>query len=270
MKKINFIIISLVLVSSIFSFAQTIVIGSGESIYVPSGADICAVSFGNITGNLYGEGTQCGSSPLPVELVLFAANVKNNQVLLNWKTETEVDNYGFEIQRQVSSKSASGGTTGNWEIIGFVEGHGNSNSPKQYSFTDKNLIGGSSFKYRLKQIDTDGKFEYSDVIEVELIPTEFILYQNYPNPFNPGTRIRYQLPQESKVIIKLYDILGSEVITLLNEQKEPGVYEVNFNASHLPSGTYFYRFQAEDPSTGSTKGKAGHSFIETKKMVLLR
>ena len=100
---------------------------------------------------------------------------------------------------------------------------------KNIHYTDKNLIGGSKFQYRLKQIDNDGQFEYSDVVEVELVPTEYALYQNYPNPFNPTTKIRYQLPKESKVVIKIYNILGSEVMELLNEQKEAGVYEVEFN-----------------------------------------
>jgi hypothetical protein len=188
-------------------------------------------------------------NPLPVELANFSGRWNESVVELTWVTETEVNNYGFEIERK---------TEGNdWNNIGFIEGHGNSNSPKEYSFTDKHLIGGSKFFYRLKQIDNDGKFAYSDEVEVEIIPDEFALYQNYPNPFNPNTKIRYQLPQESKVIIKLYDILGSDVITLLNEQKEAGVYEVDFNAQHLSSGTYIYRIVAG-------------SFIETKKMVLLR
>jgi len=253
MKKIYHIIIAMVLVPSISLFAQSIAIGTGASIVVPLGADICAGTFGNITGDISGAGSQCGMTPVPVELTSFTANVRENKVMLEWETATEVNNYGFEIERQVSSSKAAG----NWEMIKFVEGHGNSNSPKQYSFTDKNLIGGSLFKYRLKQIDNDGTYEYSDEIEVELIPVEFALYQNYPNPFNPSTKIRYQLPQESKVIIKIYDILGSEVITLLNEKKEPGVYEVEFNAAHLSSGTYIYRIIAG-------------SFVETKKMVLLK
>jgi len=111
--------------------------------------------------------------------------------------------------------------------------------------------------YRLKQIDNDGQYEYSDEIEIEIVPEEFALYQNYPNPFNPNTTIRYQLTQENKVIIKIYDILGAEVRTLLNEKKKPGVYEVDFNAANLPSGTYIYRIIA---------GK----FVETKKMILLK
>ena len=262
MKKIYIIIITMVLAPSFSLFAQSIVINTGASIVVPSGADICAETHGKITGNISGEGTQCGNSELPVELTSFTANVRENIVMLEWLTATEVNNYGFEIEKQTGSKQS---VLGNWEMIGFIEGHGNSNSPKQYSFTDKNLIGGSLFKYRLKQIDNDGSYEYSDEIEVEIIPTEFALYQNYPNPFNPSTKIRYQLPQESEVIIKIYDILGSEVITLLNEKKEPGVYEVEFNASQLSSGTYIYRLVAGGPSTSS-----GQSFVETKKMILLR
>ncbi len=254
MKKIYFIIITMVLLPLISLFAQSIVIGTGASIVVPSGADICAGTYGNITGNISGAGTQCDETPVPVELTSFTANVSGNKIMLEWATATEVNNYGFEIEKQTGSKQS---VLGNWEMIGFIEGHGNSNSPKQYSFTDKNLIGGSLFKYRLKQIDNDGTYEYSDEIEVEIVPTEFALYQNYPNPFNPNTQIRYQLPQESKVIIKIYDILGSEVITLLNEKKEPGIYEVVFNRIKLSSGIYFYRLQAG-------------TYVETKKMMLMK
>ena len=151
------IMIKLVLLTfSYCSFAQSIVIGTGASIYVPLNADICAGSHGNITGNIYGEGTQCGQLPLPVELISFTAKVKEYKVILEWRTETEVDNYGFDVQRSVIGVQNS-----EWIKLGFVEGHGNSNSPKQYSFTDKNPFGGSKFKYRLKQIDTDGQFEYS-------------------------------------------------------------------------------------------------------------
>jgi hypothetical protein len=187
--------------------------------------------------------------PLPVELVSFTADVNDLSVQLNWITETEVNNYGFNIERSVGA--------GKWLKIGFVEGHGNSNSPKQYSFIDKNLIGGSRFSYRLKQIDNDGTFEYSDEVEVILIPTIFVLAQNYPNPFNPGTTIKYQLPASSKVTLKVYDVLGNEVIALLNEEKEAGTYEFIFNASNYSSGVYLYRLEAG-------------SFVETKKMVLMK
>jgi hypothetical protein len=142
-------------------------------------------------------------------------------------------------------------------VIGFIEGHGNSNSPKQYSFTDKNLIGGSRFSYRLKQIDNDGTFEYSDEVEIMLIPTIFELVQNYPNPFNPTTKIKYRLPTSSKVTLKIYNVLGNEVITLLDDEKEAGTYEFIFNAGDYSSGVYIYSLQAG-------------SFVETKKMVLLK
>lgn len=191
------------------------------------------------------------TAPLPVELTSFTASTNNLSVELQWQTETEVNNYGFEIERSLKVEDEV------WEKRGFVEGHGNSNSPKQYSFTDKNLIGGSRFSYRLKQIDNDGKFEYSDEIEVVLIPTIFELAQNYPNPFNPVTIIRYQLPTSSKVTLKIYDVLGNKVITMLNEEKEAGTYEFIFDASNYSSGVYFYRIQAG-------------SFATTKKMVLLR
>ncbi len=144
-----------------------------------------------------------------------------------------------------------------WENIGFVVGHGNSNSPKTYSFTDDSPLGGSKFQYRLKQIDTDGKYEYSDEIEVEIIPSKFALYQNYPNPFNPSTKIKYQIPEVSFVTLKVYDVLGKEVAALVNEEKQAGNYEVEFNAINLPSGIYFYRLQ-----TGN--------FVATKKMVLMK
>ena len=188
--------------------------------------------------------------PLPVELTSFAAKIYDqDKVKLNWKTQTEVNNYGFDVERQTIN--------GQWEKVGFVNGNGNSNSPKQYSYIDKNLIGGSKFLYRLKQVDNDGQFEYSDIVEIGFIPNKFELYQNYPNPFNPSSKIRYQLPKESKVVIKVYNILGSEVIELVNEQKEAGSYEAEFNASNLSSGTYIYKISADN-------------YVQTKKMILLK
>ena len=125
-------------------------------------------------------------SPFPVELTTFTVSAKNNFVLLNWQTATEVNNYGFEIQKsEVSSQNSE------FETVGFVDGHGNSNSPKEYSFKDENVTAGT-YKFRLKQIDNDGQFKYSKVVEVSLNqPAEFSLSQNYPNPFNPSTKIKF-------------------------------------------------------------------------------
>ena len=200
-------------------------------------------------GGMNGTMFKYQNDVVPVELISFTANVKNKEVQLNWQTATEINNYGFEILRQAQDDR--------WDLLGFVEGRGNSSIPNSYSFTDKNPTVGSKFNYRLKQLDTDGNFKYSNEIEVEIVPNIFILYQNYPNPFNPTTKIRYQIQEESKVLIKIYDILGAEILTLLNEKKEPGVYDVELNAHSLSSGTYIYRIVAGE-------------FVETKKMILLR
>jgi len=186
---------------------------------------------------------------VPVELMSFTANVIDNTVKLDWKTATEINNHGFEIERCTEEEK--------WNNIGFVAGQGNSISPNSYSFADRNAVGEGKFIYRLKQLDFDGSFEYSDVVEVEVMPTNFELSQNYPNPFNPVTKITYQIPKESKVVIKVYDILGAEVASLVDETKEAGYYEIELNGINLPSGTYIYRMTAGD-------------FVEAKKMVLMK
>ncbi|MFA6979290.1 MAG: T9SS type A sorting domain-containing protein [Ignavibacteriaceae bacterium] len=205
------------------------------------------------------------SSALPVELTSFTANVIDGKVLLNWQTATEVNNYGFEIERtspRPSPYQGEGGEAGRgWETIGFVQGHGNSNSPKNYSFTDATPPTGKA-EYRLKQIDFDGKYEYSDVVEVKVeAPTQFALEQNYPNPFNPETVISYELPVNGKVELRVFDPLGREVAELVNAEKTAGRYEVKFSAnnagSKLSSGVYFYRL-----TTGS--------FMATKKFILTK
>lgn len=194
---------------------------------------------------------------IPVELLTFSANYENDKVLLAWQTSTEINNMGYDVERKM--------TDGEWIKIGFVQGYGNSTSIKSYSFVDNSLIGGNKFQYRLRQIDLDGSFEYSNEIEIDLIPSGFAIYQNYPNPFNPATKIKYQLPSESRVTITVYDVLGSEVLTLVNETQNQGIYEVELNANSLSSGTYIYRIVAVNPTVGSTQ-----SFAETKKMVLIK
>ncbi|MDA3860065.1 MAG: T9SS type A sorting domain-containing protein [Melioribacteraceae bacterium] len=209
-----------------------------------------------------------GGDALPVELTSFTAKSINNSILLAWQTATEVNNYGFEIQRQNQVSSIENQDKNqSWENIGFVEGHGNSNSPRDYSFIDENPLQGIT-QYRLKQMDTDGGFEYSKIIEVELdVPTKFELSQNYPNPFNPTTTIQYSIPsiqiplfggvRGGLVTLKIYNTLGQEVATLVNEKQTPGKYEVEFNAEQLTSGIYIYRLVSGE-------------FISSKKLLLLK
>jgi len=190
---------------------------------------------------------------IPVELVSFNADVSNNFVKLNWLTITEKNNYGFEIERSKNSTDKSD----NWEKIGFVKGKGTTTEIQSYAFNDEYLPAGK-YSYRLKQIDFDGTTSYSNIIEVDIdLPNAFSLEQNYPNPFNPSTTINYQIPELSFVTLKVYDVLGSEVATLVNKELPVGNYEIEFDATTLPSGIYFYRLQAG-------------SFVETKKMVLMK
>jgi hypothetical protein len=197
-----------------------------------------------------------GSAPLPVELVSFIGKVKDQKVYLNWSTATEVNNYGFEIERKIPDQVRNDNR--NWANIGFVEGHGNSNSQKEYSFTDAEVNSSGIYYYRLKQIDNDGAYEFSNQIEVNFnVPDNFELSQNYPNPFNPSTTISFKLPEPGKVTLRIYNLMGEEIITLVEGYKEAGIYTVNFNAEELASGMYLYRL--------STNG-----FTETKKLLFMK
>jgi len=187
---------------------------------------------------------------LPVEMTSFTAIVHNKNVELEWETITEVNNYGFEVERlAIRDRNLQGDSHFVWGKVGFVEGNGTTNTPKQYSFADKNLALGKYF-YRLKQIDRDGKFEYSKEIEVTVssTPKEFVLEQNYPNPFNPSTVIRYQSPGNSHITLKVYDAIGREVTTLVDEVKEAGLYSVVFDAARLTTGMYFARLSSDGKS----------------------
>jgi hypothetical protein len=201
--------------------------------------------------------------PIPVELISFNSSVIGNNVQLNWTTATETNNSGFEVERLQDYKIEK---LQEWETIGFVPGFGTTTEPKSYSFIDENVTTGT-YKYRLKQIDFDGTFTYSNEIEVvvDFTPKEFVLYQNYPNPFNPSTKIKYSIPdviankvkQSQLVTLKVYDILGNEIATLVNEEKPSGSYEIEFNANRLASGIYYYRITAGN-------------FSQTKKMIFLK
>jgi Secretion system C-terminal sorting domain len=193
-------------------------------------------------------------NPVPVELTSFSASVAENVVTLDWSTATETNNKGFEIERK---KSEAGNQNSEWQRIGFVEGHGTSTEQHNYNFKDKNLIGGK-YSYRLKQVDFDGQFKYSDVVEANVnIPLEFSLDQNYPNPFNPTTTISWQSPVNGWQTLKVYDVLGREVATLVNEYRLAGKYHITFDAANLPSGVYYYRL---------TEG----NYSSVKKMLLLK
>jgi hypothetical protein len=179
-------------------------------------------------GDLYSN-----NDPLPVELNSFTASENNNSVELKWSTSTEVNNYGFSVERRVKNSE--------WGAVGFVQGSGNSSSLKEYSFKDLNLKAGD-YQYRLKQIDNDGKYEYSKVIEVTLnnqLKT-FQLFQNYPNPFNPATTIKFAVPKSTQVNLSVYNVLGEVVAVLEDKYLEAGNYQKEFDASLLASGIYIY------------------------------
>ncbi|RKY91168.1 MAG: peptidase S8 [Ignavibacteriae bacterium] len=196
---------------------------------------------------------------IPVELTSFEGNVVDGNVQLKWATATETNNLGFNIERR---KTSNVKRDNNWKKIGFVEGQGTTTEPQSYSFIDESILSGT-YQYRLKQTDYDGSYEYSNIIEVEVgIPTEFSLEQNYPNPFNPTTIIRFSIPavetgHAPSVRLIVFDILGNKVATLINEEKEAGIYEVEFDATGITSGIYFYKLQAGN-------------FVETKKMMVIK
>jgi len=188
-------------------------------------------------------------SPLPVELVSFTATVMSGKVSLNWGTATEVNNAGFTVEKKAGAS---------WNKIGYVEGHGTTNAPQKYSFTDIATTG--KYQYRLKQIDRDGRFEYSNVVEatVALVSADYKLGQNYPNPFNPSTIITFALKNTEHATVTIYNMLGQEVATLFNGVANANeLYSLSFDASNLPSGMYVYALRSANRS-------------EVKKMSLLK
>ncbi len=215
----------------------------------------------SIEGKLYTKTSYIninGTSVFPVELTSFTAALKNNAVVLNWNTVTEVNNFGFEIQRSSAIPHFK-----DWEKIGLVNGAGNSNSPKDYSFTDNNPVGSTSFSYRLKQIDIKGNFKYYDAVTVSLTsPAKAELMQNSPNPFNPSTAIKFYIPNTTNVTIKIFNIIGEEITTLINNQTIAGYHIVYWDGRdsygrNAASGVYLYRLTAGN-------------FSVTRKMNLLK
>ena len=193
---------------------------------------------------------------VPVELVSFSASVSGPSIVLNWKTASEVNNYGFEIQRKSQNSD--------WKKIGFVNGAGTTSDSKSYTFTDVEIETGI-YGYRLKQIDFDGKFGFSNVIEVEadLTLNDYRLFQNYPNPFNPSTTIKYSLPAEGNVKLSVFNTIGQELETLVSEYQSAGTYEILWKADQYTSGVYFYKFEVTG-NDGALVNK------EMKKLVLIK
>ncbi len=191
---------------------------------------------------------------VPVELTSFTANMQKNDVMLSWVTATELNNSGFEIQRSLKTENSKDV----WNKIGFIQGNGSSTESHAYSFTDGNIVKPGHYSYRLKQVDFDGKYAYSPVAEIDVNkPTRYYLSQNYPNPFNPTTTIEFSTPERSHVSLKVYDVLGNQVASLVDGWMESTNHKVVFNAANLASGIYYYTL-----TTGN--------FTSTKKLILLK
>ncbi len=237
-------------------FAQSkITYDPGTILEVSSGADICADAI-IINGMYSGVGTIC-SGPLPITMQSFTVQaVLKNNAKLQWTTAVELNNSGFDIERKTIKEGDV------WKKITFIPGSGTTTEPKSYTFEDKKLQTGT-YKYRLKQIDYNGNYEYFNAGNDVVIkaPNDFSLSQNYPNPSNPKSRIEYQIPFTGKVSIKIYDLLGKEVISLVDETKEAGYYTAEFDGSNLASGVYFYRIIADGSAQRLSK---------TLKMILVK
>lgn len=194
-------------------------------------------------------------TPIPVEMTSFTAAVVSNTVELKWQTATETNNRGFEIYKSVSGSPFS--------KIGFVAGNGTTTEAKSYSFVDRDVRAGENYGYRIKQIDFDGTFEYSKVVNVNgITPTEFSLDQNYPNPFNPSTNISYSVPVKSEVTLEVYNLIGQKIMTLVQGSVEAGKHFVQMNGSSMASGIYLLKINAV--------GENGSQFTSSKKMTLMK
>ena len=264
--------------NSTFSFVDTTVVLDHNYTYVVS---TLSYSYHSYYSN---EATAYVPEVTPVELVSFNANVYGNKVMLNWTTATETNNRGFEVERQSTGRAKANSADGEiigqeWKSIGFVLGSGTSTEPQSYTFTDdlssfqpadpssqpplSSRPQGEILLYRLKQIDFDGSYQYSNTVSVSFgVPSGFSLEQNYPNPFNPTTQISFALPVDAGVKITVFNALGQELSKIVDNTFTAGSHTVNFNASYLSSGLYFYTLEA--------KGVDGTSCLMSKKMMLMK
>ena len=193
------------------------------------------------------------TTPVPVDFTSFVGNVISGRIHLDWETATEINNSGFSVQRSNDNTK--------FIDVAFIKGKGTTTTPSSYSYLDKSILSGKYY-YRLKQVDYDGSATFSKPIEVDLgIPKDYSLEQNYPNPFNPSTTIRFALPINAKVSLKIFNTLGEEVASVLNADLEAGIHETVFNASVFSSGVYFYSLNVQ--------GVNGSNFTSTKRMILM-
>jgi len=207
------------------------------------------------TANLCIKALTLDEGNVPVELTSFTAINEGKNIKLEWTTATEINNQRFEIERKVINNEYKD----EWTLIGFKDGNGTTSETHQYTFYDDvSNFNATSLEYRLKQIDYNGNYSYSEIVEVNnLTPNSFVLEQNYPNPFNPSTIIKYSITDKQFVTLKVHDILGNEISTLISEIKPAGNYEIEFNADNISAGVYYYTIITDN-------------FVQTKKMVLLK
>jgi len=227
-------------------------VSANNTLYIDNTVAYATYNYRITAFNAFGQSTYSNIAQVvvPVELTSFNASIKGAGVLLEWTTATEINNMGFEIQRNSSV---------NWETIGFVEGNGTTSEITTYQFFNdlSDLDNSVKLQYRLKQIDFNGVYSYSDIVEIEFSPENYSLSQNYPNPFNPSTSISFTIIKSTFVTLKIFNILGNEITTLVNQVMPGGKHKIKFDANNLPSGVYLYTLKAGD-------------FVDTKKMLLMK
>ena len=241
--------------SGAFSSAAT-----GSSI----SGDVVTFNSVSLQDGYYALGAQSDAT-LPVELTSFELlETRNDGITLQWITESEINNLGFNLDRKTPITDWS-------QIASYVthpalQGQGSVSHQTIYTFTDNNVQENEYYDYRLSDVDYDGNVEYHSLqlmgVSSSNVPEQFVLYPNYPNPFNPVTTIRYDLSKESLVDITIYDMLGNVVHNLVNANESPGYKSIQWNATNnqgkpVSAGVYLYKIQAEN-------------FVDTKKMILLK